>query len=247
MAHALEMRGSTREIREQSSSSISCVSAAAISPQGFFLARPLSGQAVTELLQARTIERESGDERHPRRWLSFRLQIQAQAARGPCEVRRLRYTAAIVLTLLLVACSSVPRESEPSGDAGIPIARSAALLIGAPYHFGGADLQGFDCSGLAVYVYEARVWRSRTARNSSARRVLLRSIHSRPAISFFPYPQSPRQSRKGSTSRRPLYHAPRSGQRFPTGTSARVITISTSWRGSLLEQRSSITSVPSPH
>ena len=25
--------------------------------------------------------------------------------------------------------------------------------MGAPYHFGGADLQGFDCSGLAVYVY----------------------------------------------------------------------------------------------
>jgi murein DD-endopeptidase len=57
------------------------------------------------------------------------------------------------LTLLLVACSSVPRESEPPGDGGVPIARSAAQLVGAPYHFGGADLQGFDCSGLAVYVY----------------------------------------------------------------------------------------------
>ena len=80
----------------------------------------------------------------------------AQAARGPCEVKRLRYTAAIVLTLLLVACSSVPRESEPPpGDAGGPIARSAAQLVGVPYHFGGADLQGFDCSGLAVYVYQS--------------------------------------------------------------------------------------------
>jgi murein DD-endopeptidase len=56
--------------------------------------------------------------------------------------------------LLLIACSSVPRGSEPSGDGGITIARSAAQLVGAPYHFGGADLQGFDCSGLAVYVYE---------------------------------------------------------------------------------------------
>jgi murein DD-endopeptidase len=57
--------------------------------------------------------------------------------------------------LLLVACSSVPRESaEPSGDAGIAIARAAAQLVGTPYHFGGADLQGFDCSGLAVYVHE---------------------------------------------------------------------------------------------
>lgn len=38
-------------------------------------------------------------------------------------------------------------------------------LIGAPYHFGGADLQGFDCSGLAVFAYErAGVEIPRTAR-----------------------------------------------------------------------------------
>jgi cell wall-associated NlpC family hydrolase len=59
------------------------------------------------------------------------------------------------LVLLLTACSSVPRESqEPAGDGGTPVARAAVQLIGAPYHFGGADLQGFDCSGLAVYAYE---------------------------------------------------------------------------------------------
>ncbi len=57
--------------------------------------------------------------------------------------------------LLLVACSSVRRETvEPSADAGLAIARVAAQLVGTPYHFGGADLQGFDCSGLAVYVHE---------------------------------------------------------------------------------------------
>ena len=68
---------------------------------------------------------------------------------------RAESTVAIVLTLLLGACSSAPppRESEPPGDGGIPVARAAAQLVGAPYHFGGADLQGFDCSGLAVYVY----------------------------------------------------------------------------------------------
>src|SRR5580693_2450088 len=83
----------------------------------------------------------------------------------PCEVKRLRNLAAIIIVLLLVGCSSVPRESEPLGDGGIPIARSAAQLVGAPYHFGGADLQGFDCSGLAVYVYErAGVEIPRTAR-----------------------------------------------------------------------------------
>lgn len=72
-------------------------------------------------------------------------------------------------TLLVVAsCSSIPRESyEQPGEGpaeGGAIARSAAQLVGAPYHFGGADLKGFDCSGLAVYVYgQAGVEIPRTA------------------------------------------------------------------------------------
>jgi len=40
------------------------------------------------------------------------------------------------------------------GDGGASIAHTAAQVVGTPYHFGGADLQGFDCSGLAVYAYE---------------------------------------------------------------------------------------------
>ena len=45
-------------------------------------------------------------------------------------------------------------EEPAPGDGGIPVARAAIQLVGAPYHFGGADQQGFDCSGLAVYAYE---------------------------------------------------------------------------------------------
>ncbi len=60
----------------------------------------------------------------------------------------------LLAVLLCTACSSVPRTSELAGDGGIVIARTAAQLIGVPYHFGGADLHGFDCSGLAVYAYE---------------------------------------------------------------------------------------------
>ena len=92
----------------------------------------------------------------------------------PCEVKRLRITAAIVIMLFLVGCSSVPREPEPPGDGGIPIARSAAQLVGAPYHFGGADLQGFDCSGLAVYVYQragVEIPRTANAQQRAARPV----------------------------------------------------------------------------
>jgi murein DD-endopeptidase len=96
------------------------------------------------------------------------------------EVRRLRNIAAVMLVLLLAGCSSVPRESsEPPGDGGIPIARSAAQLVGAPYHFGGADLQGFDCSGLAVYVYErvgVEIPRTANAQQQAARPVGLESL-----------------------------------------------------------------------
>ena len=43
-----------------------------------------------------------------------------------------------------------------SGDSqtGARIANFAIASIGAPYHFGGADAAGFDCSGLARYVHE---------------------------------------------------------------------------------------------
>ncbi|HKD54599.1 MAG TPA: C40 family peptidase [Steroidobacteraceae bacterium] len=37
---------------------------------------------------------------------------------------------------------------------GTAIAGFAAALVGSPYHFGGADAGGFDCSGLALYVHE---------------------------------------------------------------------------------------------
>jgi cell wall-associated NlpC family hydrolase len=55
---------------------------------------------------------------------------------------------------LVAACSSAPRVPESQENGGGAIVRVAAQLIGTPYHFGGADLQGFDCSGLAVYAHE---------------------------------------------------------------------------------------------
>jgi cell wall-associated NlpC family hydrolase len=40
------------------------------------------------------------------------------------------------------------------GGQGAAIASAATALVGTPYHFGGADAAGFDCSGLALYVHE---------------------------------------------------------------------------------------------
>jgi cell wall-associated NlpC family hydrolase len=91
----------------------------------------------------------------------------------------LRSVLAIVATLFLVACSGIPRAPEALGNRGITIAHTAAGLVGVPYHFGGADLQGFDCSGLAVFVHESvglEIPRSAEAQRRAARPVSLDAL-----------------------------------------------------------------------
>jgi murein DD-endopeptidase len=84
---------------------------------------------------------------------------------APCLI-----SAGLCSALLASGCASVPVQPLPQPPApvvqspslpvpaprveGAAIARAAALMIGAPYHFGGADAAGFDCSGLALYVHE---------------------------------------------------------------------------------------------
>ena len=66
----------------------------------------------------------------------------------------MRAALAIAIALLAAACSSLPATSPAPPQGGAAIAQAAAALIGTPYHFGGADAAGFDCSGLARYVHE---------------------------------------------------------------------------------------------
>jgi murein DD-endopeptidase len=62
---------------------------------------------------------------------------------------------ALLAAWVIAGCSSVPRAPDRGDDGGVPIAQAAAQLVGTPYHFGGADdVEGFDCSGLVVYVHE---------------------------------------------------------------------------------------------
>ncbi len=61
---------------------------------------------------------------------------------------------ALLVGCVTAGCSNAPLAPDRRDDSGAAIARAAAQLIGAPYHFGGADAQGFDCSGLVVYVHE---------------------------------------------------------------------------------------------
>jgi cell wall-associated NlpC family hydrolase len=66
----------------------------------------------------------------------------------------LRIVLVTAALLVVAGCGTVPRASEAQEDGGAAIVRVADQLIGSPYHFGGADLEGFDCSGLAVYAHE---------------------------------------------------------------------------------------------
>jgi murein DD-endopeptidase len=61
----------------------------------------------------------------------------------------------LLLTLGVTAgCTSFPGASERRDDRGAVMARVATQLIGKPYQFGGADAEGFDCSGLVAYVHQ---------------------------------------------------------------------------------------------
>ena len=125
------------------------------------------------------------------------------------------------MLLALTACSSVPRESnEQPGEAGTPVALAAAQLIGAPYHFGGADLQGFDCSGLAVYVYGqagVEIPRTAEAQRRAARPVSPEALS--PGDLVFFRIHSPHVNHVGIYAGNGRFiHAPRSGERVSYGS-----------------------------
>ena len=71
----------------------------------------------------------------------------------------LRTAVTVAVMMFIAACSSTPRPADrapaAADEQGAVIARIAMHLVGTPYEFGGADAQGFDCSGLAVFAHEA--------------------------------------------------------------------------------------------
>jgi cell wall-associated NlpC family hydrolase len=69
----------------------------------------------------------------------------------------MRSFATVTVMMLMAACAGTPRVPVPRqpDEQGAVIAQVAMHLVGTPYHFGGADAQGFDCSGLAVFAHEA--------------------------------------------------------------------------------------------
>ncbi len=84
----------------------------------------------------------------------------------PASAHAFRLILAATLAALLAACSPFQRGA-PGGTASNP--GTAALFaaesrIGAPYRYGGAGPDAFDCSGLVAYAYrQAGVTLPRTA------------------------------------------------------------------------------------
>lgn len=83
----------------------------------------------------------------------------------PAVVHSFRIALA-ALCLIVAACGTLPRTptSGPSPDpqvqaaaaetVGAEIAIRAIALVGIPYRYGGADLDGFDCSGLVYFIHQ---------------------------------------------------------------------------------------------
>lgn len=57
--------------------------------------------------------------------------------------------------LLLAACTPFQREAPtgPAADPGRALLQAAESRIGAPYRYGGAGPDAFDCSGLVAYAH----------------------------------------------------------------------------------------------
>ena len=51
------------------------------------------------------------------------------------------------------ALTPAPAAAETQPTFGDEVALRAIALVGKPYRYGGADLHGFDCSGLVFYIY----------------------------------------------------------------------------------------------
>jgi cell wall-associated NlpC family hydrolase len=103
----------------------------------------------------------------------------------------------------------------PMPSIGNEIAMRAISQLGRPYVWGGADLSGFDCSGLVRFIYDQvgiAVPRTAAEQFSAAKRIDLEGLKPGDLL-FFRTQQSRRISHVAIyTGEGRFIHAPRSGQ-----------------------------------
>jgi cell wall-associated NlpC family hydrolase len=104
--------------------------------------------------------------------------------------------------------------AEPAASVGNEIALRAISLLGKPYVWGGADLTGFDCSGLVRFIYDQvgiAVPRTAAEQYSAAKPIALRGLE--PGDLLFFRTQGQRISHVAIyTGEGRFIHAPRTGQ-----------------------------------
>lgn len=81
-----------------------------------------------------------------------------QATAYPVRLRG-RFAGVLVASLLGACTVSMPVQERPAAvqhgrSLGDEIAIRAIGLVGHSYRYGGADLDGFDCSGLVLFIHE---------------------------------------------------------------------------------------------
>lgn len=98
---------------------------------------------------------------------------------------------------------------------GDEIALRALSLVGKPYRYGGADLQGFDCSGMVYFIHQALgIEVPRTAADQQRAALNLSKSALQPGdLVFFRTTSGPRISHVGIyVGENRFVHAPQSGK-----------------------------------
>lgn len=136
-----------------------------------------------------------------------------------------RLVCAIVLLNVLAGCSINPYAQQgappPVASAAVTaglgdeIALRALAMVGKPYRYGGADLQGFDCSGMVYFIHQAlgiEVPRTAADQQRAAQGISKSALQPGDLV-FFRTTSGPRISHVGVyVGENRFVHAPQSGK-----------------------------------